>query len=397
MTANTFMQLGYFNDARDHLQQVGQISDAHGYIQLGFWSQKGMLEAVSGNESEAFKSLDRAVKAAKDSADPYHLPTVWEDYGLMALMFGRTEVAKSCRERALLAARRNNVSWLVPRLCLDYAELFMWMGDYGSAYGYLMEALSIDAKAPTLDEEIAYVGIPLALLMKDEATLAKCTRLQVVDSAFLSGEPARIGWVAAAFARLYVERGETREARDLLHRAVRAMHGMVMNVWHLPSEVARNGAAADIPRARRLLEARVALPSAQVAEAHLQLFDAFVDQREGRRVSAQMHARNAATRFDGFQWGMYAELARSLLPVAERRPPSSATPHAKPFSEMNASFTVRERQVATVMLKGMTNREIATELSITENTVEKHVASVMNKLGIRSRHQIADALASVER
>src|SRR4029077_5940747 len=121
-----------------------------------------------------------------------------------------------------------------------------------------------------LDEEIAYVGIPLALRLKDEATLAKCTRLQVVDCAFVSGEPARIGFVAAAFARFYVERGESREAQVLLHRAVHAMHDNVWNVWPLPMEVARGGAAADIPLARRLLEARVALPCAQVAEAYLQ-------------------------------------------------------------------------------------------------------------------------------
>ena len=65
--------------------------------------------------------------------------------------------------------------------------------------------------------------------------------------------------------------------------------------------------------------------------------------------------------------------------------------HAKPFSDTHAKFTEREREVAALILKGLTNRAMADALSITENTVEKHVASVMNKLGIRSRYQLTDA------
>jgi DNA-binding CsgD family transcriptional regulator len=173
------------------------------------------------------------------------------------------------------------------------------------------------------------------------------------------------------------------------------MHN-VAYIWELPIEIARCGAKADFPKARGLLEARIKLPSAQVAEAALHLFDAFVAQREGRRADAHAHARDAAVRFEEFQWGSYADLARSLLPVTEQRPFASAVHHAKPFSDGHAKFTEREREVAVFMLKGSTNRAIADALSITENTVEKHVASVMNKLGIRSRYQLADAMAYAE-
>ena len=63
---------------------------------------------------------------------------------------------------------------------------------------------------------------------------------------------------------------------------------------------------------------------------------------------------------------------------------------------MQAKFTEREREVATLVLKSLTNRAIAHALRISENTVEKHVASVMDKLGVRSRHQLADAIAYTE-
>jgi DNA-binding CsgD family transcriptional regulator len=41
---------------------------------------------------------------------------------------------------------------------------------------------------------------------------------------------------------------------------------------------------------------------------------------------------------------------------------------------------------------GMTNREIAQSLFVTENTIETHLRSVFRKLDIRSRSQLARAL-----
>jgi DNA-binding NarL/FixJ family response regulator len=53
---------------------------------------------------------------------------------------------------------------------------------------------------------------------------------------------------------------------------------------------------------------------------------------------------------------------------------------------------MREQEVAELVLKGLTNRAIADALRISENTVETHMASIMTRLGIRSRHQLAEAL-----
>jgi DNA-binding NarL/FixJ family response regulator len=42
--------------------------------------------------------------------------------------------------------------------------------------------------------------------------------------------------------------------------------------------------------------------------------------------------------------------------------------------------------------EGMTNREIAQALFLTENTIETHLRNVFRKLEIRSRSQLARAL-----
>jgi DNA-binding CsgD family transcriptional regulator len=49
----------------------------------------------------------------------------------------------------------------------------------------------------------------------------------------------------------------------------------------------------------------------------------------------------------------------------------------------------RETEVAALVRDGMTNREIAERLFISERTAEAHVAGIMRKLGVGSRSQIA--------
>ena len=58
-----------------------------------------------------------------------------------------------------------------------------------------------------------------------------------------------------------------------------------------------------------------------------------------------------------------------------------------------SSLTKREEEVAELVLKGLTNRAIARELWISEHTVESHMTSIMNRLGIRSRHQLVDLMS----
>ena len=54
-----------------------------------------------------------------------------------------------------------------------------------------------------------------------------------------------------------------------------------------------------------------------------------------------------------------------------------------------ALLTGRERDVAALVGEGRTNREIAGLLYITEGTVKNHVSSVLRKLGLRDRTQLA--------
>ncbi|HKX19647.1 MAG TPA: LuxR C-terminal-related transcriptional regulator [bacterium] len=52
-------------------------------------------------------------------------------------------------------------------------------------------------------------------------------------------------------------------------------------------------------------------------------------------------------------------------------------------------LTAREREVAALVAQGLTNREIAAALVVTERTAETHVQNILNKLGFSTRAHVA--------
>jgi predicted ATPase/DNA-binding SARP family transcriptional activator/DNA-binding CsgD family transcriptional regulator len=54
-----------------------------------------------------------------------------------------------------------------------------------------------------------------------------------------------------------------------------------------------------------------------------------------------------------------------------------------------SALTLRESEIADLIARGLTNRAIASELSISERTVATHVGRILKKLGLGSRTQVA--------
>ena len=57
-----------------------------------------------------------------------------------------------------------------------------------------------------------------------------------------------------------------------------------------------------------------------------------------------------------------------------------------------ASLSGREREIADLLARGHTNREIAAELFLSEKTIESHLSKVFAKLGVSGRVALAEAV-----
>lgn len=67
--------------------------------------------------------------------------------------------------------------------------------------------------------------------------------------------------------------------------------------------------------------------------------------------------------------------------------------HSNDREELFNSLSERQREVISLVVNGMTNREIASTLIITQNTVKVHLRNILDKLDVRNRQQLAAVAA----
>jgi DNA-binding CsgD family transcriptional regulator len=109
-------------------------------------------------------------------------------------------------------------------------------------------------------------------------------------------------------------------------------------------------------------------------------------RRAGRRTAARQPLREALELARGCGADAVAARAHDELVAAGARPRRDPT-------ESRTNLTAGELRVARLAADGLTNREIAQALFLTENTIETHLRSAYSKLDIGSRSQLPRALA----
>jgi non-specific serine/threonine protein kinase len=120
----------------------------------------------------------------------------------------------------------------------------------------------------------------------------------------------------------------------------------------------------------------------------------------GERAYFEPHLAAARARLDNATWETAWAEGRAMTldqaveyALSARAPDEILTPEEQPSDEPpDYPLTHREREVAELVGRGLTNRQIGKELVVSERTVEKHIANILKKLGLHSREQVAASM-----
>jgi DNA-binding CsgD family transcriptional regulator len=74
-----------------------------------------------------------------------------------------------------------------------------------------------------------------------------------------------------------------------------------------------------------------------------------------------------------------------LVPALGAEPASAFAPNTA--RQQSLGITARELEILTLIARGLSNREIATQLFVSENTVKTHCSRAFDKLGAARRTQ----------
>ena len=308
---------------------------------------------------------DRVAEFAERHGSRYMLAFCRAEYGAVDLWRGRWSDAEAMLEASVEDFSRSRPAWAGgPRVGL--AELRRRQGRPADA-----ERLLDDAEASTKAHLCrARIALDRGKPLQAAELLERLLR-QVPPDRRMDRAPALELLVHARAAR-----GEFEQAGSAL-QALREVQQQVGTAPLAASADLAEGVLAcargEHDRARALLEDSVdhfernGAPF-EAARARLELATCLMAL--GRVEAGEQEATAALERFRELGAGLDAGRARRVLAAADAPPDE---------------LTRREREVLRLIADGLTNRQIAERLVVSEHTVHRHVTNLLRKLNLPSR------------
>jgi LuxR family transcriptional regulator, maltose regulon positive regulatory protein len=326
---------------------------------------------VTGGLDHANREAETALSLMSEVDDPLICSSFLHTFGRALVLGAQYDRARDIAESAIAQAERYRLNFALPHIYLTRSMVELGQRNYRRTETFLRQAASLIAETPDPHNEMNIEVVQIRL------RLAKR-----VDSAAPSGLPGH--WKAI------VTRSMVGEYLGVvaLARAAEGRYG------------AAQALAAEARKTTKSLEAR----------SFVGWVDAIRRYDEGSRDAGNVAAQTFRTfvqagHRDSFvsAYRVRPELLPELASKGELQPDLSRVLTAAHDFELAQTLDLsvpteptradvlsrREGEVHELMISGMSNREIAQTLFISEATVKVHVRRILQKLGVRSRTEAA--------
>ena len=285
-------------------------------------------------------------------------------------------------ESAVRAARKLRDPELIARALNGSGLVYETAGELELAGKMYDEALSI-LSGSTNSGLVADINNMRGLLAITQGDPARAIEILTpcVTEARSQGDPARMARYLESLANAQLDAGKVAKAAESWNESLavfRVVNDWFGVIWCL---LGLSLVAAEVRQDDRAL--RLAGAADRLArEYSLTTWSFRGQQLEDARQ--QSHARLSKGRGEAaWKEGQAMTTAEALEYAFGGEMPAEEAPTD------DGLLSRREREVVTMVASGMTNKEIAQRLFIAERTAEGHVERIRNKLGVRSRTEVA--------
>jgi LuxR family maltose regulon positive regulatory protein len=391
--------------------KLGRRFDAPDLEMLGL-ALEGAILVACGKVQDGMRCLDEATAAALETETEIPMSRAWACCFLVTACEAVRDYRRAYEwcDRIAEFVERYGSRYMLGFCRQHYAAVHMWRGQWQEAEAQFQAA--IDAYSRSRPAYVDGVLAGLAELRRRQGRWQEAERLL---------DQAGKGSVLICRSRLARDRGDTQQAIELAERALRqtpdhvvvhrapALEALVAAAadrgdlhkaetaltelktlahlvatapWHAAVNLADGivtSAAGNQERARRLLEdavdgfERSGAPF-EAAEARLELAKSLTAL--GRMADAAHQTHTALERLAAL--GVDVETRQARLRVA-------ASPRGSLPSPPVPEVSRREREVLRCLAEGLTNRQIADRLFVSEHTIHRHITSILGKLDVPTR------------
>jgi DNA-binding CsgD family transcriptional regulator len=359
-------------DSWSLLEVLSAVSDYSAESQVRLAHAKLAVEGEFGDVAAALPAMELALHLVPNLRDPVRRSGFRTAYAQTLLWLGRYRAALAASTQAAELARDDRLSFAVPYLARIEASAEIGLRRFGRAMSTIdrLEESAVSAKNPFLMGEVLILRsrLDVAQGLSDRVAMLPKKRAETFPSPGEYGE--YLGIRALAFAASE----ETQAAIRALEAAKQASQVNEVRVLAACAGAIlaiRNSEAEQPTIARTAFE--LACKTGHV-DPVVYAFRAYPRLLQSIYADPDCQSAVADVLCYAEDWALAQRL--KLQPPLPRR-------------QTREALTPREREVLGLLGYGLSNKQMAAKLYVTEGTVKVHLRHIFEKLGVRSRTEAA--------